>query len=109
MSEVIWTSQVAHTGVLTVNNECRSATYTINAGSPLVYALGTVFDAPGGSVSNPYHPRSRTELGQYSDERVARAVCEAFCQGKSESEIAEVARASAEALAATAAPAKAPS
>jgi hypothetical protein len=90
--DVVWTSQVTHTGIKVVGTECRSATYTTNAGTPLVYALGTVFDAPGGQVSDPYHPKSKTELGQFTDERVARAACEAFCEGKSEEEILDVVR-----------------
>lgn len=89
---VIWTSQVTHTAVLRAGNEARSATYTMNAGSPLIYALGTVFDAPGGEVVDPYHPRSRVELGQFADERVARAVCEAFCEGHGVEQLSEVAR-----------------
>lgn len=95
--DVVWTSQVTHTGVKIIGNECRSATYTTNAGTPLIYALGTVFDAPGGQIRNPYEPKQKVELGQYGDERVARAVCEAFCEGKSAMEIAEVARGAAEA------------
>lgn len=100
--DVIWTSQVTHTGVKVIGSECRSATYTTNAGTPLIYALGTVFDAPGGQVVNPYEPKEKVELGQYGDERVARAVCEAFCEGKSAAEIEALARATVTALATTA-------
>lgn len=97
--DVVWSSQVTHTGIKVVGSECRSATYTTNAGTPLIYALGTVFDAPGGQVHDPYNPKSKTELGQFTDERVARAACEAFCEGKSQAEIIEAIRALTESLA----------
>lgn len=96
---VVWKSQVTHTAIEVIGEECRSATYTTNAGTPLIYALGAVFDAPGGQLLNPYEPKRKMELGQFADESVARKVCEAFCAGKSESEIAEIARAAAEAAA----------
>lgn len=88
----IWTSQVTHTAVKRGPNEVRSATYTLGAGSPLIYALGTVFDAKNGKEVDPYHPSSRTELGHFADERVARAVCEAFCAGLGVEQLSEVAR-----------------
>lgn len=100
--DVVWSSQVTHTGIKVVGSECRSATYTTNAGSPFIYALGTVFDAPGGQVLDPYHPKSKTELGQFTDERVARVACEAFCEGKTTEEIIEVVSATTAALASAA-------
>lgn len=106
--DIVWTSQVTHTAVKIVGQECRSATYTQNPGS-LVYCIGTTFDAPGGSVANPYEPTTRVDIGNFADERVARAACEAFCEGKTLPEISDVVRAKIIALAATAEASKAPS
>lgn len=100
---IVWTSQVTHTAVLTVGQTVRSATYTQAPGS-LIFAIGTVFDAPGGVVVDPLHASSKHELGNYADERTARLACEAFCEGKTPAEIADLVRASIIARASTAAP-----
>lgn len=94
---IVWSSQVTHTAVLATGQTVRSATYTQASGS-LILAIGTVFDAPGGTVADPLHATSKYELGSYADERTARVACEAFCRGKSPAEISELVRESIIAL-----------
>lgn len=106
MSDIVWTSQVTHTAVKIMGELCRSATYTQAPGT-LIFAIGTVFEAPGGMPSHS-GPVSRVEIGNFADERVARAACEAFCQGRTLPEISEIVRAQVIAFGAMDASAKAP-